>query len=85
MFRVLVSDKMSNDGLQPLIESDFIEIVQKNVADAEDELHTFDALLVRSATKVTEDLFNKMTSLKLSEEPVSVSIISILMRQLNTG
>lgn len=29
MFRVLVSDKMSNDGLQPLIESDFIEIVQK--------------------------------------------------------
>lgn len=65
MFRVLVSDKMSNDGLQPLIESDFIEIVQKNVADAEDELHTFDALLVRSATKVTEDLFNKMTSLKI--------------------
>ncbi len=40
MFRVLVSDKMSNDGLQPLIESDFIEIVQKNVADAENELHT---------------------------------------------
>lgn len=65
MFRVLVSDKMSNDGLQPLIESDFIEIVQKNVADAEDELHTFDALLVRSATKVTEDLFQKMTSLKI--------------------
>ncbi len=59
MFRVLVSDKMSNDGLKPLMESDFIEIVQKNVADAEDELHTFDALLVRSATKVTEELFKK--------------------------
>ncbi len=29
MFRVLVSDKMSNDGLKPLMESDFIEIVQK--------------------------------------------------------
>lgn len=65
MFRVLVSDKMSNDGLKPLMESDFIEIVQKNVADAEDELHTFDALLVRSATKVTEELFKKMTSLKI--------------------
>lgn len=29
MFRVLVSDKMSNDGLLPLLESDFVEIVQK--------------------------------------------------------
>lgn len=28
-------------------------------------LHTFDALLVRSATKVTEELFKKMTSLKI--------------------
>ncbi|MCY9219036.1 hypothetical protein, partial [Bacillus haynesii] len=45
MFRVLVSDKMSSDGLKPLMEADFIEIVEKNVAEAEDELHTFDALL----------------------------------------
>ncbi|MCY8400563.1 phosphoglycerate dehydrogenase [Bacillus haynesii] len=65
MFRVLVSDKMSSDGLKPLMEADFIEIVEKNVAEAEDELHTFDALLVRSATKVTEELFKKMTSLKI--------------------
>lgn len=65
MFRVLVSDKMSNDGLLPLLESDFVEIVQKNVAEAEDELHTFDALLVRSATKVTKELYEKMTSLKI--------------------
>ncbi|MDM5298572.1 phosphoglycerate dehydrogenase [Bacillus pumilus] len=65
MFRVLVSDKMSNDGLLPLLESDFVEIVQKNVSEAEDELHTFDALLVRSATKVTKELYEKMTSLKI--------------------
>lgn len=70
MFRVLVSDKMSNDGLLPLLESDFVEIVQKNVTEAEDELHTFDALLVRSATKVTKELYEKMTSLKLSAVPV---------------
>lgn len=70
MFRVLVSDKMSNDGLLPLLESDFVEIVQKNVTEAADELHTFDALLVRSATKVTKELYEKMTSLKLSAVPV---------------
>lgn len=71
MFRVLVSDKMSNDGLLPLLESDFVEIVQKNVAEAEDELHTFDALLVRSATKVTKELYEKMTSLKIVGRAVS--------------
>ncbi|ALC81447.1 MULTISPECIES: phosphoglycerate dehydrogenase [Bacillus] len=65
MFRVLVSDKMSNDGLKPLLNSELIEIVQKNVSEVEDELHTFHGLLVRSATKVTEDLFQKMTSLKI--------------------
>lgn len=84
MFRVLVSDKMSNDGLLPLLESDFVEIVQKNVTEAEDELHTFDALLVRSATKVTKELYEKMTSLKIVTVPVWESTTLTLMKRQNT-
>lgn len=65
MFRVLVSDKMSFEGLKPLKDSEFIEVVEKTVVEAEQELHTFNALLVRSATKVTKELLNKMISLKI--------------------
>lgn len=56
---------MSADGLQPLLEAEHVEVVQKKAAEAEDELHTFHALLVRSATKVTDELIGKMTSLKI--------------------
>ncbi|MCD7033328.1 phosphoglycerate dehydrogenase [Metabacillus sp. GX 13764] len=65
MFRILVSDPISKDGLLPLMQSDQLEIVQKNVKDAEDELDQFDALLVRSATKVTQSLMEKMPKLKI--------------------
>ncbi|EPR28977.1 D-3-phosphoglycerate dehydrogenase [Geobacillus sp. WSUCF1] len=65
MVRVLVSDAISEEGLAPLRTSAHIDIVQKNVSEAEDELHTFDALLVRSATKVTEELLAKMPKLKI--------------------
>ncbi|MBD1378651.1 phosphoglycerate dehydrogenase [Metabacillus arenae] len=65
MFRILVSDKMSGDGLKPLLDAENVEIVQQNVADVEEQLHTFDALLVRSATKVTEELLSKMSQLKI--------------------
>ncbi|MEK3808246.1 phosphoglycerate dehydrogenase [Bacillus sp. FSL H8-0547] len=65
MYRILVSDSMSADGLQPLLEAEHVEVVQKKAAEAEDELHTFHALLVRSATKVTDELIGKMTSLKI--------------------
>ncbi|MFY4775942.1 phosphoglycerate dehydrogenase [Metabacillus sp. RGM 3146] len=65
MFRILVSDPISKEGLEPLLQSDSIEIVQKNVAEAEEELGLFDALLVRSATKVTQSLMEKMPNLKI--------------------
>ncbi|BBU40769.1 MAG: phosphoglycerate dehydrogenase [Bacillaceae bacterium] len=65
MFRLLVSDKVNNEGLKPLIESEAVEVVQKSVSEAEDELNLFDALLVRSSTKVTKELLGKMTSLKI--------------------
>ncbi|WP_199425941.1 phosphoglycerate dehydrogenase [Thermaerobacillus caldiproteolyticus] len=65
MFRVLVSDSISEEGLAPLQKSEHIEIVQKHVTEVEDRLHEFDALLVRSATKVTEELLSKMPNLKI--------------------
>jgi D-3-phosphoglycerate dehydrogenase len=64
MFRVLVSDKIAKEGLSPLLESDQITVVEKNVHDA-DDLETYDALLVRSATQVTEEVMSKMPNLKI--------------------
>ncbi|GAF65345.1 phosphoglycerate dehydrogenase [Alkalihalobacillus trypoxylicola] len=63
-YRILVSDQMSEEGLLPLLQSDFVECVQKNV-DVVEDLTVFDALLVRSATKVTNELLEKMTNVKI--------------------
>lgn len=65
MYRILVSDSMSADGLQPLLAAENVEVVQKKASEAADDLHTFHALLVRSATKVTDELIGKMPSLKI--------------------
>jgi D-3-phosphoglycerate dehydrogenase len=65
MIHVLVSDSMSSEGLQPILNAPHINVVQKKVEEVEDELHLFDAILVRSATKVTEELLKKMTNLKI--------------------
>jgi D-3-phosphoglycerate dehydrogenase len=65
MFRILVADAISEEGLAPLLESGNVEIVQKKVEEVEEDLPYFDALLVRSATKVTEELLEKMTRLKI--------------------
>ncbi len=64
MFRVLVSDKIDKEGLSPLLESEHVECVQENVNQVTD-LESYDALLVRSATKVTEEVMRKMPNLKI--------------------
>ncbi|MEK5324891.1 phosphoglycerate dehydrogenase [Aeribacillus sp. FSL M8-0254] len=64
MFHVLVSDSISSDGLAPLLNDENINVVQKKVSEV-DDLEKYDALLVRSATKVTEELLQKMTNLKI--------------------
>lgn len=64
MFRVLVSDKIAKEGLAPLLNSDQIDVVEKNVAEVTD-LESYDALLVRSATKVTDEVMAKMPRLKI--------------------
>ena len=64
MFRVLVSDKIAKEGLSPLLSSDTIAVVEKNVSDV-DDLHTYDALLVRSASKVSDEVMGKMPKLRI--------------------
>ncbi|WP_088102258.1 phosphoglycerate dehydrogenase [Halalkalibacter urbisdiaboli] len=63
-YRILVSDAMSKEGLQPLLENDKVECIEQYVDDVED-LSTIDALLVRSATKVTEEVLSQMPNLKI--------------------
>jgi D-3-phosphoglycerate dehydrogenase len=65
VFRILVSDAISEEGLAPLLHAEHIEVVQKKVLEVEDSLDQFDALLVRSATKVTDELLSKMKNLKI--------------------
>ncbi|RSK27483.1 phosphoglycerate dehydrogenase [Bacillus sp. HMF5848] len=65
MFKVLVADSISNDGLRPLLEDDAIEVVQAKVNDVASELASFDGILVRSATTVTAELMKQMTNLKI--------------------
>ncbi|CAM2803527.1 phosphoglycerate dehydrogenase [Paenibacillus sediminis] len=68
MFKVLVSDPISDHGIQQLIEASDIEVV-KNTGLSEDELVNiigqFDALLVRSQTKVTERILTAGHNLKV--------------------
>ena len=65
MYQVLVSDSMSKQGLAPLVNETNVTVVQKKITEVEDQLDQFDALLVRSATKVTEELLEKMPNLKI--------------------
>ncbi|HHY09944.1 MAG TPA: hypothetical protein GX528_05190 [Firmicutes bacterium] len=64
MFRVLVSDKIAEEGLAPLLQAEGIELVHKNVKDVADP-EEYSAILVRSGTKVTADVISRMTNLKI--------------------
>ncbi|CAH0345583.1 phosphoglycerate dehydrogenase [Bacillus sp. CECT 9360] len=65
MYRILVADAIKPEGLGPLLQASQIELVQKKVEEVENSLHEFDAILVRSATKVSEELIQKMPKLKI--------------------
>lgn len=65
LYTVLVSDAMSEDGLRPILDSSSVNVVQENVHETEIPLEEVDALLIRSATKVTADLLRSMPNLKI--------------------
>ncbi|WP_442601138.1 phosphoglycerate dehydrogenase [Paenibacillus sp. KN14-4R] len=68
MFKVLVSDPISDLGIQKLYDAEDVEVVKQSGL-SEDELvaiiDQFDALLVRSQTKVTEKIMQAGTNLKV--------------------
>lgn len=55
---------MSEEGLQPLLNSDIITCVQRHIKE-ETNLEKYDALLVRSGTNVTKELLDCMPNLKI--------------------
>ncbi|WP_409289026.1 phosphoglycerate dehydrogenase [Peribacillus sp. SCS-37] len=65
MFKVLVSDAIKPEGLAPLLEAPNIELYQQPASKSTDLLKDIDALLVRSETKVTEELMEAMPKLKI--------------------
>lgn len=65
MFQVLVADAINAEGLQPLLAYDKAAVIEKKITDPTVDLEKIDALLVRSATKVTEELLEKMPQLKI--------------------
>lgn len=68
MLKVLVSDPISDLGIQQLVDASDI-VVEKKTGLSEDELvqiiPEYDALLVRSQTKVTEKIMEAGTKLKV--------------------
>jgi D-3-phosphoglycerate dehydrogenase len=68
MYKVLVSDPISDMGIQMLYDAADVEVVKQSGL-SEDELIAiigeYDALLVRSQTKVTEKIMNAGTKLKV--------------------
>ncbi|GGG05678.1 phosphoglycerate dehydrogenase [Paenibacillus aceti] len=68
MFKVLVSDPISDLGIQQLVEANDV-VVEKKTGLSEDELiqiiPEYDALLVRSQTKVTDRIMEVAKNLKV--------------------
>lgn len=68
MFKVLISDPLSDEGIQALLEAPDVEVIRQTGL-SEDELidiiGDFDALLVRSQTKVTKNVIEHAKNIKI--------------------
>ncbi|MHC4454850.1 MAG: Rossmann-fold NAD(P)-binding domain-containing protein, partial [Planctomycetota bacterium] len=66
--KVLISDKMSQNGIDILNSVDKFQVVYKTNLSQEDlikELQDADALIIRSSTKVTKEVLTKTNKLKI--------------------
>ena len=67
-FRVLSTDKISPEGLAPLLNHERMTVIQENDSGSPsfaEELSGAQALLVRSATRVTEELLDRAPRLRV--------------------
>ncbi|MFC4559056.1 phosphoglycerate dehydrogenase [Virgibacillus kekensis] len=67
-FNILIADPLSEDGIQPLQDSENMNLVIDTTSSPEELKHKigeFDALLVRSQTKVTRELIQEARNLKI--------------------
>lgn len=68
MFKVLITDPISDQGIEKLQQSPDIQVIQKSKLSREELLTAIedaDALLVRSQTKVTAEVIDKARRLKV--------------------
>ncbi|MFC2947074.1 phosphoglycerate dehydrogenase [Virgibacillus sediminis] len=68
MFNILIADPLSEDGIQPLRAADNMNIVVDTGLKPEElmeKIGKFDALLVRSQTKVTREIIEQASNLKI--------------------
>ncbi|MFC7442165.1 phosphoglycerate dehydrogenase [Laceyella putida] len=68
MYKVLITDPLSDHGIEKLLQAEDVEVVRKVGLTGDDlllEIESADALLVRSQTKVTEEVINKGRRLKV--------------------
>jgi D-3-phosphoglycerate dehydrogenase len=67
-FRILISDPLSDEGIQALLQAEDVELVKQTGLSEEELIQIipeFDALVVRSQTKVTKNLITHATQLKV--------------------
>lgn len=68
MYKVLITDPLSNQGIEKLLTAEDVEVIQKTNLTKDElllEIESADALLVRSQTKVTADVIEKASRLKV--------------------
>ncbi len=79
--KILVSDPISEDGLQSILKHQEFEVdVQTDLSenDLVNMISTYEALIVRSQTQVTERIINAATNLKvIARAGVGVDNINI--------
>ncbi|MFC3038753.1 phosphoglycerate dehydrogenase [Virgibacillus xinjiangensis] len=68
MFNILIADPLSEDGIRPLREAENMNIVVDTglePGELMEKIGKFDALLVRSQTKVTREIIEQASNLKI--------------------
>ncbi|MDP7531063.1 MAG: hypothetical protein QF816_05655, partial [Candidatus Scalindua sp.] len=66
--KVLISDKLSQEGIDVLNNVDGIQIIYKTNLEPEDlknEIRDVEALIVRSSTQVTREVLSEAKKLKI--------------------